>query len=207
MTPIRLGMIGLVLGSLAGGCRPPPELQGAEISTPPIASPGFVLTAGAPEGSTTSAPLELVSPAFEPGGSIPVRFTCDSENVSPELAWGPPGARTVSYALIMDDPDAPAGTWVHWVVYNIPVSRAGLPEGIPAEPELSDGLRQGMNSGRGLGYAGPCPPGGTHRYFFKLFALDQMLELPPGGSVDDLRVAIDGHILWQAELMGTYRRE
>jgi len=221
MKRILVGIIGLAMGVFAGGCLPTPELQGAEIvtppasspvietvvSTPPIPSPVVEATAAAPVEELPGALLGLVSPAFEAGGAIPARYSCDAENVSPELVWGPPPEGVISYALIMDDPDAPGGTWVHWVVYNIPASRAGLSEGFPAEREMSDGLRQGTNSGRGLGFAGPCPPTGTHRYYLKLFALDQALELSPGGSAADLTAAMEGHILGQAELMGTYSRE
>jgi Raf kinase inhibitor-like YbhB/YbcL family protein len=111
-----------------------------------------------------------------------------------------------SFALIVDDPDAPGRTWVHWVIYNIPGTSASLPEGVPPEAELANGVRQGVNSGGELGYAGPCPPGGTHRYFFRLYALDSVLDSASGLTAEALTEAMAGHILSTAELIGTYGR-
>lgn len=211
-----LGALGLAISLLAGGCRPTPELQGAAITTPQVASPvppptDFAPAAVSPTPVETTelvlAALALQSAAFGPGGAIPARFSCDGEDISPELTWGPTPEGTASYALIMDDPDAPGGTWVHWVIYNLPPDAGGLPEAVPAKEELPDGSRQGTNSGKGVGYAGPCPPGETHRYFFKLYALDQELDLAEGVTADELTAAIQGHILGQAALMGTYSRD
>jgi len=151
-------------------------------------------------------PLTLSSPAFQPGQSIPRKHTCQGTDTSPALQWSEPPPGTQSLALIMDDPDAPAGTWVHWGVYNIPATARRLDEGVPAQADLPDGSRQGKNSWPRLGYSGPCPPSGTHRYFFKLYALDRTLDLSAGATKDQLLKAMQGHILAQAELMGTYRK-
>jgi Raf kinase inhibitor-like YbhB/YbcL family protein len=150
--------------------------------------------------------LELTSTAFAPGQPIPSKYTCDGENVSPPLHWSDPPHGTQSLALICDDPDAPAGTWVHWVLYNLLAKARALPEAVPANADLPDGSRQGKNSGGRLGYSGPCPPSGTHRYFFKLYALDTVLGLASGADKSQLLQAMQGHILAQTELMGTYKR-
>jgi Raf kinase inhibitor-like YbhB/YbcL family protein len=150
--------------------------------------------------------FQLTSSAFEHEGPIPGKYSCDGENVSPPLRWGDPPEGAQSFALIFDDPDAPAGTWVHWVLYNIPGEARALPDAVPAEVKLVDGSLHGKNSWRRMDYGGPCPPGGTHRYFFKLYALDTMLDLPAGATREQLEQAMEGHILAQAELMGTYTR-
>jgi len=149
----------------------------------------------------------LTSTAFREGEAIPSTYTCDGRDLSPPLAWTDPPAGTKSVALINDDPDAPIGTWVHWVVYNIPPSVRQLPEAFPADPERPDGTRQGMTDFGRIGYGGPCPPSGTHRYFFKLYTLDTILSLPPGATKAKLEAAMQGHALGQAQLMGTYRRK
>ncbi|RMF89683.1 MAG: YbhB/YbcL family Raf kinase inhibitor-like protein [Methanobacteriota archaeon] len=152
--------------------------------------------------------ITLTSTAFEEGGTIPLQHTCDGEDISPSLSWEGIPHGTRSLALIMDDPDAPAGTWVHWVIYNIPGDRAGLPEGVPAEESLADGTLQGTNDFRRIGYGGPCPPRGPpHRYYFKLYALDTALDLPAGASKAELERAMDGHIIGRGELMGRYGRQ
>ncbi len=150
--------------------------------------------------------LEVTSPAFEDGGLIPRKYTCDGEDISPPIRWRgiPPG--TASIALISDDPDAPVGTWVHWVIFNIPPNTEGLEEGIPPEGVLSNGARQGLNDFRRIGYGGPCPPRGVHRYYFKVYALDKVLDLGPGITKERLLEAMEGHILDRGELMGRYGR-
>jgi len=150
--------------------------------------------------------FQLTSPAFQPGQPIDPKYTCDGKDISPPLAWTAPPAGTKSLALIMDDPDAPVGTWVHWVIYNIPAGESSLPEAVPADQELPSGARQGLNSWPKYGYGGPCPPSGQHRYFFKLYALDVSLDLPVKVTKDNLMQAMKDHILGQAELMGVYRR-
>lgn len=145
------------------------------------------------------ANMKLTSPAFVHNGAIPSEFTCDGNDLSPPLSISdvPPNAK--SLALINDDPDAPVGTWDHWVVFNIPPSTKSIPEG--TEPQGT----AGKNSWGRTGYGGPCPPSGTHRYFFKLYALDTILNLPEGSTKKDLERAMQGHIVAQAQLMGTYK--
>ena len=150
--------------------------------------------------------MEIKSPAFAHGDLIPPKYTCDGADVSPPLSLAVVPAGTKSLALIADDPDAPAGTWVHWVVWNIPAGTKSLEEGIPAKEALPNGGRQGTSDFRRVGYGGPCPPSGTHRYFFKLYALDTTLDLPATATKQDLEMAMKGHTLAQAELMGRYRR-
>jgi Raf kinase inhibitor-like YbhB/YbcL family protein len=152
-------------------------------------------------------PFELMSTAFEPGEPIPPQYTCDGDDVSPPLGWSDPPPDTQSFALICDDVDAPGGIWVHWVLYNLPAEARGLPEDVPPEADLPDGSRHGENSWPRLGYGGPCPPSGTHRYVFRLYALDTALDLAVGATEEQLRQAMEDHILAQAELMGTYVRE
>jgi Raf kinase inhibitor-like YbhB/YbcL family protein len=152
--------------------------------------------------------LQLSSSAFGDGESIPKRFTCQGEDLSPPLAWTNVPDGTNSLALIMDDPDAPAGTWVHWVIYDLPASSAGLPEGVSADPVTPEGVRQGINDFRRVGYGGPCPPAGApHRYFFKLYSLDVELGPIDDATKDDLQAAMQGHVLAEGQLMGVYERE
>jgi Raf kinase inhibitor-like YbhB/YbcL family protein len=152
------------------------------------------------------AALLVMSDSFTNGEAIPMEFTCDGADASPPLTWTPGPAGTESYALIMDDPDAPNGTWTHWVAWNIPEPM--LLDAIPAEAVLEDGIRQGMNSWPKLGYGGPCPPQdtGAHRYYFQIYALDAELDLPSTTTKDDLLAAMHGHILAAGELMGMYDR-
>ena len=151
--------------------------------------------------------FEVTSSAFVQGEPIPVKYTCDGDDISPPLAWGDPQEGVRSFALINDDPDAPVGTWVHWVLFNLPADARSLPERVPPDAELPDGSRHGQNSWRRLGYGGPCPPSGTHRYFFKLYALDTALELDTGADKKQVLEAMEGHILAEAELVGVYSRQ
>lgn len=152
-------------------------------------------------------PFELTSTAFAPGEPIPRKYTCDGEDISPPLQWSDPPPGTQTLALISDDPDAPVGTWVHWVLYNLPTETRALPEAVALDADLPDGSRNGQNSWRRLGYGGPCPPSGAHRYFFKLYALDTALDLSAGASKEQLLRTMEGHILAQAEVMGIYTRQ
>jgi len=151
--------------------------------------------------------LELTSTAFTEGKSIPSKFTCDGTDISPPLAWSGAPSETKTFALIADDPDAPGGMWVHWVAWNIPASTTTFAEGMEKGAGLADGTRQGISDFKRPGYGGPCPPSGTHRYFFKLYALDTALELPAAATKSALEAAMKGHILAQAQLMGTYARQ
>ncbi len=151
--------------------------------------------------------FELTSTAFGNADPIPTKYTCDGQDVSPPLQWKDPPEGTQSFALINDDPDAPGGTWVHWVLYNLPGSTLSLPEAVPSDADHPDGGRHGRNSWGRSDYGGPCPPGGTHRYFFKLYALDAELDLAAGASKEDVLGAMEGHILASTETMGVYSRQ
>jgi len=150
--------------------------------------------------------IEVTSSAFKQGEMIPSKYTCDGTDVSPSLQWSNVPGGTMTFALISDDPDAPVGTWVHWVLFNIPSHVTKLPENIPPKDKLDNGAIHGINDFRRLGYGGPCPPGGTHRYYFKIYALDTELTLQPGATKKDVLKAMEGHILAQGELMGKYKR-
>lgn len=156
---------------------------------------------------TGGASMEIRSNAFEAQGMIPARYTCDDANVSPPLDWSGVPEKTRSLALICDDPDAPAGTWVHWVYYDIPPTLDGLPEAVARDDRPAPGGTQGINDFRRIGYGGPCPPSGTHRYDFKLYALDRMLGLDPGASKKELLARMKDHVLAEAALMSRYRRQ
>ncbi len=200
----------LLLLTLSACASPPPTAPAATEAAPPSPSATpFLPQAGeapSPEPMEVEMAFELTSSAFAHGESIPMRYSCDGEDISPPLTWGDPPAGTQSFALIMDDPDAPMGTWVHWVVYNLPAATRGLPENVPTDAQLPDGSLQGTNSWGRIGYGGPCPPSGTHRYFFKLYALDTTINLPAGAEKKALLQAMQGHVLAEAELMGTFQR-
>jgi hypothetical protein len=150
--------------------------------------------------------IKITSTAFDEGGMIPEKYTCDGIDISPPLTWTsvPDGTKTL--ALICDDPDAPLGTWVHWVLFNIPANINELAEATPPDKELENGAKQGKNGFRKIGYGGPCPPRGTHRYYFKIFALDTELDLKAGAKKKQLLKAMEGHILGKGQLMGRYKR-
>jgi Raf kinase inhibitor-like YbhB/YbcL family protein len=143
----------------------------------------------------------LSSEAFAEGEAIPARYTCDGDDVCPPLSWLDAPAGTATFALIVDDPDAPAGTWVHWVLFDVPASASEIHDG-----RAPRGARDGKNSWGRSGYGGPCPPSGTHRYFFKLYAVDGALDLEAGITAADLTRALEGHVLAEAVLMGRYAR-
>jgi Raf kinase inhibitor-like YbhB/YbcL family protein len=151
--------------------------------------------------------LAVTSSAFASGQPIPVKYTCQGDDVSPPLNWDGAPAKTRSFALICDDPDAPGGTWVHWVFYNQPPGAPSLRENTAKSEVLPNGAAQGRNSFQNFGYGGPCPPGGkAHRYFFKVYALDVVLALKGRPDKEKLLAAMSGHILAQGQLMGTYQR-
>jgi Raf kinase inhibitor-like YbhB/YbcL family protein len=151
--------------------------------------------------------IKITSPAFEEGGMIPSKYTCDGADISPPLQWEGVPKGTMSIALISDDPDAPMGTWVHWVVYNIPPDKTELAEKFDDDETLTDGTRQGLNSFQKIGYGGPCPPSGTHRYFFKIYAVDKVIDVVAIADKATLLKAMEGHILGQGQLMGKYARK
>lgn len=175
---------------------------GARVEPPTAAA-----NAAQPHAKTSA--WSLTSKAFREGERIPVRYTADGANVSPDLEWTAPPAGAVELALICDDPDAPRGTWVHWVMYALPANRRSLPEAVPKTemlPKLS-GAKQGRGSSGSVGYDGPSPPKGpTHHYYFRLYALSAKVTLPPRAQRADLDRAMKGHVLAQIELMGAYSR-
>lgn len=151
--------------------------------------------------------MQITSTAFKDGEMIPSKYTCDGKDISPPLQWKDVPQNTKSLVLICDDPDAPVGTWDHWVLFNMPADLPGLEEGIKPEKKFPNGAVHGRNSWGRLGYGGPCPPGGTHRYFFKLYALDATLNLQPGAKKRDVENTMRKHVLAQAQLMGKYKRQ
>jgi Raf kinase inhibitor-like YbhB/YbcL family protein len=183
MRKLILWLFFLTFGISGCGATPPPE---SEVQ----------------KGDQTMT-FEIKSAAFAQGQAIPVKYTCDGEDISPPLQWSEPPDGSQSFALISDDPDAPVGTWVHWVLFNLPADTRELSE----QAIRPSGSQDGQNSWGRTGYGGPCPPSGTHRYFFKLYALDTMLDLPAGANKNQLLQAIEGHILAQIEVMGTYSRQ
>ena len=163
-----------------------------------IAWPGYSRAGGAKK------PLRFLSSAFDDGGKLPAKYTCDGQGISPELRWKNIPHKAKSLALIMEDPDAAYSTWTHWVVYNIPVNVLEFLENFPKDPRLPNGITQGTSDFKTIGYGPPCPPNGIHRYFFRLYALNSFLALPPGATVEQLRQAMKGHILATAQMTGKY---
>jgi Raf kinase inhibitor-like YbhB/YbcL family protein len=152
--------------------------------------------------------MQLTSSDFKPGASIPIRFTCEGDDISPEFSWRDAPPETESFVLTVRDPDAPkAGGFTHWVLYNIPPNLKQIGRNVPKQPTVPGLGLQGKNDGGEIGYMGPCPPSGTHRYFVRLFALDTELKFPPGASQEEVRSAMEKHILDKAELMGTYAKK
>ena len=151
--------------------------------------------------------FQLSSPAFKEGETIPTKYTCDGQDISPPFTWTGAPPKTASFALINDDPDCSGPPFVHWILFNLPGHRSELPENFARDAEFPDGTLQGTNDFGRVGYGGPCPPSGTHRYFFKLYALDRVLTVPPKTTRDKLEAVMKGHILAHAQLMGTYRRQ
>lgn len=168
---------------------------------------GLAVLVAAWSGAGLASPtaIQVRSAAFRDGAAIPARYTCSGADVSPALAWSglPKGTRSV--AVVCDDPDAPGGTWVHWVLYDLPPTQTSLPEGLP-HGDAAAGGRQGTNDFQKVGYNGPCPPGGTHRYLFHVYALDRMLALAPRATRARLDSAMRGHVLAEGRLLGKFRR-
>ena len=151
--------------------------------------------------------IKITSPAFEEGGLIPTKYTCDGSNISPPLKWDfvPPG--TESIVIICEDPDAPSGTWIHWILFNLPAECRELAENIPDDETLHDGTRQGINDFGSIGYSGPCPPWGTHRYLFKIFALNESIDIVHLVDKKILTLTIEGRIIAEGCLTGIYRKK
>src|SRR5947209_1480055 len=194
MMRLRFALIALLLLPSLVGCvrSSPPQ--------PPPQSPTLN------QSKSTEAAMQVMSTAFKEGQPIPRQYTCDGVNISPPLEWNgvPKSAKTI--AIIADDPDAPSGTFVHWVVYNLPAENIGLVENLPLTENLKAGGFQGKNDFQKIGYGGPCPPSGTHGYFFKVYALDDELPLKAGATKAEVEKAMQGHIVAQTQLMGTYSR-
>ena len=150
--------------------------------------------------------INVASTAIKEGGMIPAKYTCDGANVSPPIEWSGVPANAKTIALICDDPDAPGKTWVHWVVFDMLATTKNLPENVPLQGTIAGGGKQGTTDFRKVGYGGPCPPSGTHRYYFKVYALDKELGLDSQTTKDQVLKAMEGHILAQGQLMGRYRR-
>jgi Raf kinase inhibitor-like YbhB/YbcL family protein len=168
---------------------------------------GSILVSALSAAEVKRGSLELKSSAFQSGGDIPRKHTCDANDVSPQLSWDKAPAGTKAFALIADDPDAPGGTWVHWGIYDLPADIKELAEGVPTTEALTNGAKQGTNDFRKIGYGGPCPPPGLpHRYFFKLYALDAPTGLKPRASKQQLLKAIENHVLGETEIIGRYKR-
>ena len=187
---------------------PPTTTPPATTTTPPATTTTPPTTPPTTDPTTPPEPEEMVitSTAFEEDGTIPVIYSCDGADISPELNWTGVPEGTQSFALILDDPDAPGGTFTHWVIFNIPADATGLEENVPKTATLASGAIQGRNSFGMIGYGGPCPPlGQSHRYFFTVYALDTALDLASGASKAQLLAAIEGHILAEAEIMGNFQ--
>ncbi len=153
------------------------------------------------------AAIHVTSPAFTEGKPIPSRYTCDGKDVSPPIRWDNAPSSAKTFALICEDPDAPSGTWVHWMIYNISADTTSLPERVMKSPELIINWFQCVNDFGKFGYNGPCPPNGkAHRYFFKVYALDASISLPMQARKADFAKAMEGHIVAEGSLMGTYQR-
>ena len=192
-----MGKVGLIFVSLLfgfvsiAGCAQP-------------ASPG---EKAPPQPADSQALFVITSPAFVAGAKIPVEYTCDGQNFSPPLDWGQGPVGTTSFALIVDDPDAPSGAFAHWVIFNLPPDTRSLPETVPNENKLPSGALQGKNGFGKIGYAGPCPPTGSpHHYRFTLYALDKSLDLATGASKEQALRAMQGHVLAESQLIGMYQR-
>jgi Raf kinase inhibitor-like YbhB/YbcL family protein len=195
----------LLVACSAPAAQPTQASPATEIPVTVAAAPtptvAFTPTEALPGIDEPALPFQLISTAFEQGGPIPAKYSCKGEDISPSLAWGDPPTGTQSLALIMDDPDAPGGTWDHWIVLDISTDLRELPEGIKAG-DL--GVIFGKNSWGRSDYGGPCPPSGTHRYFFKLYALDTTLNLDETAGKSQVMAAMEGHVLAEADLMGTF---
>ena len=201
----------LLLTATISGCQSETVIAPVYTEPPPIAletaqevEQPVTEVIESPEPILELPEFTLSSAAFLEDEPIPTKYSCDGDDTSPSLVWSGAPENTGSFVLIMGDPDATVGTWVHWVLFNLPGDANSLPENLPADAAFTDGSQQGSNSWGNIGYGGPCPPSGTHRYFFKLYALESSLELVEGATKEDVISAMEDHILMETELMGTY---
>ncbi len=206
--PLKVALLSAAVGLLATiSTQPSLAGRGTLLPEGSLGTDGWLADSTPGHQGSFPGGLSMQTDAFKPGADIPRRFSCQGSDASPPLVWTEPPAGTQSLALIADDPDAPAGTWVHWVLYDLPASVRRLTEALPPAEELVGGGRQGTNDFGKIGYGGPCPPPGKpHRYFFKLYALDRKLDLKAGATKSDLEQAMKGHVLAKAEVLGRYRR-
>jgi len=198
----------LLMSILLSACASAPAATATtnpptQTSIPPTAE---VTVTQEPLSTESPVSLQLTSDAFEPDGPIPPKYACGAENVSPALHWNEPPAGTQTFAIIMDDPDAGSVPFVHWVIFNIPASARGLPEAVPATDTLPDGTVNGRSGMFTVGYVGPCPPSNVHHYHFHLYALDTTIDLPSVAGKGELLIEMEGHILAEAELIGTFTK-
>jgi Raf kinase inhibitor-like YbhB/YbcL family protein len=160
-----------------------------------------------PAAAAGATPFQIVSKSFPKDGNIPAKYTCSGADASPDLAWTGAPAATKAFALVLDDPDAPGGTFLHWLIFNIPATTRQLQPAMPKDSEMKDGTRQGKNDFDKLGYSGPCPPpGAAHRYAFHLYALNAPLDMKPGSTRRQLGIAMAGKVLAEAQLTGKFKR-
>jgi len=207
---MNLGSL-LLITAIISGCQSEPAIIPVNTEPPQTTLEAMkeVVSAMSEEIESTE-PIQsqkefiLISEVFLEGAPIPSTYTCNGDDISPPIAWSGAPNNTNTFALIMDDPDAPAGTWVHWVLFNLPGDATTINAGLLAKAGHSDGSQQGTNSWGRLGYGGPCPPSGVHRYVFKLYALDTSLTLDESATKEEVLAAMEGHILMETELMGTY---
>ena len=216
MRRIRFMFIPAVVFLLAGfcGCKSKTPATSDEKKAPsstvtaPADKPPAEPSVDQPLIPKDAAIIQITTSAIESGGLMNSEYTCDGKDISPELKWRLIPAAAQSLALIMDDPDAPSGTWTHWVIYNIPANTGGFRPGVPRDETVAGAGSQGANSWDkdNIGYGGPCPPGGTHRYFFKLYALDAKLDLEPGASKAELEAAMKGRVIGFGQFVVRYSR-
>jgi hypothetical protein len=207
---ITLGSLLLII-AIISGCQSEPASKPVDTEQPTIPPEAtkeveqpVIEPTESPEPIQSEMEFILTSEDILEGEPIPSKYACNGDDISPPLAWSGAPDKTNSFVLIMDDPEAPVGLWIHWVLFNIPGNATVLDLGLPADAELPDGSQQGTNSWGRVGYGGPCPPSGVHRYFFKLYALDAPLALDESATKEDVLAAMEGHILTETELMGTY---
>ena len=207
MTRFNFRSVSLILASIILAFSSLAHSTSLRANPEPVEGLAFAEVKTMDTSAEQSRSIKLVSSAFKEGEMIPIKYSCDGDNFSPPLSWYNLPVGTKTLALICDDPDAPAKVWVHWVIFNIPATLKGLPENVAKQKILPDGTRQGAGSADDIGYEGPCPPSGTHRYYFKIFALDTEISSAEVVNKNQLLTAMEGHILARGQLMGKYSRK